>query len=128
MFYTMGDFEPTKYQAWINPALKKSRMALKALAVKVDMDYTALWKIARGNPTTYPGSSRPEYVNAVKIGEVLGDVEGSLRAANYLVDDTQPEHGNEPTAAQVVEMVLSLSPENRAWIMDAAARLSRVSR
>jgi transcriptional regulator with XRE-family HTH domain len=75
--------DTTKYQKWVNPALKRKGIALKELAIQAGMDYSALWKIARGNPETYPGSSRPEYENALKIGEVLGDVEGSLTAADY---------------------------------------------
>ena len=52
------------------------------------MDYTSLWKMARGNPEQYPESSRPKHANAVKIGEALGDVEGSLQAAGYATPDS----------------------------------------
>jgi transcriptional regulator with XRE-family HTH domain len=83
MIHVMSNHIQTSYQAWLNPALKKAGISLKSLAAQSGMDYTALWKIARGNPAVYPGSARPEYENAVKVGELLGDVEGSLRAANY---------------------------------------------
>lgn len=108
MNYKLPDKKTTPYQAWLNPALKKAGKSLKWLSVTVDMDYTSLWKIARGNPDVYPGSSRPEHDNAVKIGEVLGDVEGSLKAAGYTT--TTPEE------SEFVRAMQSATPEQKAVV------------
>lgn len=88
MTYKLPEKKTTPYQEWLNPALKRAGKSLKWLYITVDMDYTSLWKIARGNPDVYPGSSRPDHANAVKIGEALGDVEGSLHAAGYATPDS----------------------------------------
>lgn len=88
MVYVMSTLNATPYQEWLNPALKRSGLSLTSLAAKVGMDKSALWKIARGKPGVYSGSSRPKYPNAVKIGEILGDIEGSLKAAGYITDKT----------------------------------------
>jgi len=106
----------TSYQRWINPALKKSGISLKELALKAEMDYSALWKIARGNPATYPGSSRPEYDNAVKIGELLGDVEGSLEAAGY----TSATSAVESLAVELSQ----LDADDQQYILNLIRRLS----
>lgn len=61
------------------------------------MDYTSLWKIARGDPEVYPGSQRPEFANAVRIGEILGDLQGSLRAGRYDKRSIDEDKGPIPT-------------------------------
>lgn len=110
MTYTLSEIKQTPYQSWLNPTLKRAGKSLKWLSIAVNMDYTSLWKIARGNPDVYPGSSRPEYDNAVKIGEALGDVEGSLKAAGYTTPTTSPEE------SEFVRAMLSASPEQKALI------------
>lgn len=110
MVYVMSTHAPTRYQSWLNPALKKSGLSLATLAVKAGMNYTALWKIARGNPVVYPGSSRPEYTNAVKIGELLGDVEGSLKAARYIEDPSTSDITAGDTASKYDAAIIAALP------------------
>lgn len=109
----------TAFQQWINPALKRAGISLKGLAVAVGMDYTALWKIARGKPSVYPGSSRPEYENAVKIGERLGDVDGALRAAGYTTDESTT-----PEDAALLSKWHALPPESQALVSALVEQLA----
>ena len=117
----MSEKSATTYQSWLNPALKKSGKSLKALALEVGMDYTSLWKMARGNPEQYPESSRPKHQNAVKIGEALGDVEGSLNAAGY----STPQLADSDTA--LLQGILSLSLEDKEHIRAIVQRIARSS-
>lgn len=78
------EFVPrTPYQEWVNPAMKRAGIGISELAAAVEVDRTYLWRIARGNPEVYPKQRRPGYELAFAIGERLGDVIGSLKAAEY---------------------------------------------
>jgi repressor LexA len=93
---TVPPFSPTRYQSWLKSAMDRyrernsKRITLRDIARFVGVDYTTLWKTARGNPEVYPNNIRPSFENARKIGQLLGDVQGSLVAAEYGSDPENP--------------------------------------
>lgn len=123
MIDKLPENKTTTYQAWLNPALKRAGKSLKWLAVTVNMDYTSLWKIARGNPDVYPGSARPEHQNAVKIGEALGDVDGSLKAAGYIVPEPLATLDEVQTPDTILREFDLLTPEEQSVIAGMVSSL-----
>lgn len=86
-----ADLTPrTKYQLWLSEALRRRGMDLADLSRAVAREYNYIWKIGNGNPEKYPNARRPGYELALQIGEAVGDVAGSLSAADYTVADVAP--------------------------------------
>jgi hypothetical protein len=71
----------TKYQEWMQSSLNRKGWSASVLAKNTGLTYHYVWRLAFGDPEKYPAAKKPKYQNALIIGEALGDVEGSLKAA-----------------------------------------------
>ena len=83
----------TDFQRWLKPLLVANKGTGKASNYRelyealrargVDVTENHIYKIVRGDPAKYPTNKRPGYEVAVAIGEILGDVTGAVRAADF---------------------------------------------
>jgi hypothetical protein len=73
----------TPFQEWLDAALFSRGWDLKGVAAEVGIDYSNLWRVARGNPKSYPERSRLSYESTVALGRALGDIDGALKAAGF---------------------------------------------
>lgn len=146
----------TEYQAWFNKALERKGITLKLLSVKIGADYSHLWRIARGDPSKYPNSTRPGYEMNELIGRELDDLENAMVAARYwkrnpdgsavpIVDDAEvlpmDSSGNglskipkdiltyvaDPDVRELIRFYGGLPPESRTLIKSAAERMKDAS-
>jgi hypothetical protein len=88
----LKDFTPiTPYQKWLVPLMIQRELQVADLARLVGKEYNYIYKIVRGDPSSNEGRnnvpSRPGYELAFLIGEALGDVLGSVTAAEYPIPD-----------------------------------------
>lgn len=67
----------TPYAQWLAGAMRQRDIDLAELGRQVGSDYNYMWRLSAGR------RRRPGHDLAVLIGRVLGDVEGSIRAAEY---------------------------------------------
>lgn len=105
-----------RYHFWMQQALKESGLSLAEVARRTGFDYSNLWRILKGKAVG-DGAQRPTFETAEAIGKVLGDLDGSLKAAGYSTD------GDGSGAS--VKIIRSFDPDDpRVRFLDAADDLS----
>lgn len=95
------DYEPkTPFQRFLKPLLVANAQSSRTpstyqelypllLAKGVTASESYIYRIVRGDPIKFPNAKRPGYALALAIGEIFGDAEGALAAADYPAANTQ---------------------------------------
>lgn len=113
----------TPFQEWLDEALEHKGWDLKYLAEAAGVDYSNLWRTARGNPQSYPGRTRLSVEAVTSIGLLLGDVAGALKSSNYpvpqgtVIVDTPglgdlPEFEREPDEEELQRRLMAYTGDN----------------
>jgi hypothetical protein len=107
----------TPFQAWLDEALERKGWDLKRLAAAVDSDYANLWRVARGNPESYPGRKRVSVETVTAIGIVLGDVNGALKTSDYPTqEEVEPTPHISERVLRLAERIENATPEQQALV------------
>jgi transcriptional regulator with XRE-family HTH domain len=101
----------TPFQEWLDKALERKGWDLKHLAASAGVDYSNLWRVARGNPNSYPGRNRLSVDTVTSVGLLLGDVFGALESCNYpAITSGRPTIKPSPYSREALEALMADTP------------------
>jgi hypothetical protein len=131
----------TKYAQWLRDAVERRGIDLADLGRRVNSDYNYMWRLSSGQ------RKRPGYELAVAIGKELGDLTGSLVAAEYpLIQPLSHQAGQPPVAppsddapelirvrdeeeAQVIHSYRGIqSPDDKAFVRQMLEKMRKMDR
>ena len=110
----------TDFQRWAKPLLDANAAAGRSPATYQELhrallqrgfEYGAeyVYKIIRGNPAKMAAAKRPGIEMAIAIGQILGDVQGAMKAADYPLSAEVVASASDSPSAQVTRVISGAS-------------------
>ena len=144
------DYEPkTDWQKWLKAKLDANTangtepqvyQSLHAMITSkgVEIAENYLYRLVRGDPEKYKNARQPSYNVALAVGEVMGDVNGSLTAANFNLpktpttvkiksSDKEDVRIISPDSIKVLDAYENLKDQDKRAVLEHARALARAA-